>query len=85
MLIICGSGGRPDYYADPRDEIFRWSGDDWVEVGKMRVARYHHAVSIIQLDEDLCVSSWANRYVAIHWLLVTIVRILWKICGNSSY
>ena len=79
MLIICDSGGRPDYYADPRDEIFRWSGEYWVEVGRMKMARYHHAVSIIQIDEDLCVSSGANSYVAYHWLLVIIVIIVWQI------
>ena len=31
MLIICDSGGRPDYYADPRDET------SWAELCQFQV------------------------------------------------
>ena len=34
------------------DEIFQWTGDDWEEVGKMKMARGYHAVSTIRLDDD---------------------------------
>ena len=41
------------------DEIFQWTGQDWEEVGKMKKARYYHAVSTIRLDEikDYCTSE----------------------------
>ena len=44
------SGGKEGY--NYRDEIFQWTGDDWEEVGKMKMARYSHAVSTIRLDDD---------------------------------
>jgi hypothetical protein len=39
-----------------RDEILKWTGQDWEEVGKMKEARRFHEVSIIRLDEieDYC-------------------------------
>ena len=39
-----------------RDEILKWTGQDWEEVGKMKKARYYHAVSTIRLGEikDFC-------------------------------
>ena len=45
------SGGKDDggIY---RDEIFQWTGDDWEEVGKMKMARHDHAVSTIRMDDD---------------------------------
>lgn len=47
--VLYMTGGYSD---GPRDEIFRWTGDDWEEVGKMKVARNDHAVSTIRLDND---------------------------------
>ena len=45
------SGGHDsDYHY--RDEIFQWTGDDWEEVGKMKMARAFHAVSTIRMDDD---------------------------------
>ena len=43
------SGGYDGGY---HDEIFQWTGDDWEEVGKMKMARGYHAVSTIRLDDD---------------------------------
>ena len=43
------SGGYDGY---GHDEIFQWTGDDWEEVGKMKMARSYHAVSTIRLDDD---------------------------------
>ena len=42
--------------AKDRDEIYKWTGQDWEEVGKMKKARRFHAVSTIRLDEmkDYC-------------------------------
>jgi len=39
-----------------RDEIYKWTGQEWEEVGKMKKARAWHAVSTIRLDEikDYC-------------------------------
>jgi len=39
-----------------RAEIFKWTGHQWVEVGKMKKARAYHAVSTIRLDKikDFC-------------------------------
>jgi len=39
-----------------RDEIYKWTGQEWEEVGKMKKARYYHAVSTITLNEikDFC-------------------------------
>jgi len=77
--VLYITGGRPDNYADPRNEIFTWTGEDWVEVGKMKMPRHHHAVSIIEMDEEFCVSSGGNSFVAIHWLFVILVINMWQI------
>jgi len=50
------TGGR--YPDDPntngyRDEVYKWKGEDWVEVGKLKTTRYAHAVSIVMLDEEV--------------------------------
>jgi len=39
-----------------RDEIYKWTGQQWVEVGKMKKGRAEHAVSTIRLDDikDFC-------------------------------
>ena len=40
-----------------RDEIFKWTGETWEEVAKMKNARWSHAVSTIQLNDpamDFC-------------------------------
>ena len=42
-------GSDDDNY---HDEIFQWTGDDWEEVGKMKMARAGQAVSTIRLDDD---------------------------------
>ena len=44
------SGGDDGY--NFHDEILQWTGDDWVEVGKMKMARSDHAVSTITMDDD---------------------------------
>ena len=54
------SGGyaidEEDEYGSSRDEIFKWTGQEWLEVGKMKTARSDHAVSTIKLSEikDFC-------------------------------
>jgi hypothetical protein len=50
MYCIVG-GYAADYNA--RDEIIEWRdvGQEWVEIGKMKMARYNHAVTTIQLDD----------------------------------
>ena len=40
--------GHGQYY----DDIYKWTGADWEEVGKMKMARAWHAVSTIRLDDD---------------------------------
>ena len=45
------SGGY-DSNSDNRDEILQWTGDDWEEVGKMKMARSYHAVSTIRMNDD---------------------------------
>ena len=39
-----------------RDNIYKWTGQEWLEVGKMKKARSYHAVSTIRLNEikDFC-------------------------------
>jgi len=40
-----------------RDEIYQWTGHEWIEVGKMKKGRYYHAVSTIKMDKrimDFC-------------------------------
>ena len=36
---ICYSGGWYDGYHISKDEIYQWTGDDWEEVGKVKMAR----------------------------------------------
>ena len=58
--MVGGIGGNIQYsggYSDvgssgSRDEILKWTGDDWLEVGKMQRARSYHAVSTIRMDDD---------------------------------
>ena len=52
-LTLFITGGRDDDDND-RDEVLAWLDEEqqWVEVGKMKVARYHHAVTTIMLDDD---------------------------------
>ena len=35
-----------------RDEVYSWTGESWVEVGKMKMSRYYHAVSSIGMDDS---------------------------------
>ena len=46
------TGGFDDYNA--RDEVLAWLDEEqqWVEEGKMKRAKYHHAVTTIMLDDD---------------------------------
>ena len=55
-------GGR---YGNFSDDIYQWTGADWEEVGKMKMARSYHAVSTIRLDDD------AIQYCA--WLVTILV------------
>jgi len=50
---LYATGGRDDDDND-RDEVLAWLDEEqqWVEEGKMKVARYHHAVTTIMLDDD---------------------------------
>ena len=56
--MVGGIGGNIQYSGgydsnmDYRDEILQWTGDDWEEVGKMKMARGYHAGSTIRLDDD---------------------------------
>ena len=54
--MVGGIGGNIQYSGGydgaDHDEIFQWTGDDWEEVGKMKIARSYHAVSTIRLDND---------------------------------
>merc|ERR1719481_623990 len=36
-----------------RDEVYQWTGEDWVEVAKMKKARYSHAASTIVMNENI--------------------------------
>jgi len=36
-----------------RDEVLQWTGEDWVEVAKMKKARYSHAASTIVMNENI--------------------------------
>ena len=56
--MVGGIGGNIQYSGGSArggnnyDEIFQWTGDDWEEVGKMKMARRFHTVSTIRLDDD---------------------------------
>ena len=47
----CITGGEDGTY---RDEIIAWLDEEqkWEETGKMKMARYYHAVTTIQLDDQ---------------------------------
>ena len=51
MFITGGKDGDGGNY---RDEVLVWLDEEqqWVEEGKMKVARAYHAVTTIQLDDD---------------------------------
>ena len=49
---ILASGGQDDSYRY-RDEVLQWTGEDWVEVAKMKKARYSHAASTIVMNENI--------------------------------
>jgi len=50
---LYATGGKDGDY-QTRDEVLAWLDEEqqWVEEGKMKVARYHHAVTTIMLDDD---------------------------------
>ena len=55
--MVGGIGGNIQYsgghdYDGYHDEIFQWTGDDWEEVGKMKMVRGFHAVSTISMNDD---------------------------------
>ena len=54
--MVGGIGGNIQYSGGEamgiEGGIFQWTGDDWEEVGKMKMARGYHAVSTIRLDDD---------------------------------
>ena len=47
--VLQSGGYSVDDYS--RDVIYKWTGQDWEQVGKMKKARAEHAVSTIRLDE----------------------------------
>ena len=49
---ILASGGEDDS-DNKRDEVLQWTGEDWVEVAKMKKARSSHAVSTIVMTENI--------------------------------
>ena len=48
---ILASGGLDG--VNDRDEVYQWTGEDWVEVAKMKKARYWHAASTIVMNENI--------------------------------
>ena len=55
--MVGGIGGNIQYSGGydgdgNTDEIYQWTGEDWEEVGKMKMARSSHAVSTIRMDDD---------------------------------
>ena len=55
MLHSGGYAGQ-DEEDKRRAEIYKWTGQEWLEVGKMKATRRSHAVSTIKLGEikDFC-------------------------------
>jgi len=49
--VLYMTGGEDGDHTN-RDEILAWSGEDWVEVGKMRMARRAHGISTIRMDDE---------------------------------
>ena len=51
LIVFCFAGGTDGPY---RDEIMAWLDDEqeWVETGKMKIARRFHAVTTIQMDDE---------------------------------
>jgi len=50
VLYITGGFG---FSSNTRNEVYSWTDDEWLEVGKMKEARNYHAVSTIQMDNEL--------------------------------
>ena len=50
---ILASGGYDGDGDNDRDEVLQWTGEDWVEVAKMKKARYSHAASTIVMNENI--------------------------------
>ena len=44
--------GGCDGYGSHREDILGWEGEDWVEAGRMKMARSSHGVSTIQRDDQ---------------------------------
>ena len=36
-----------------RDEVYSWTEEGWVEVGKIKKGREYHAVSTILMDDEI--------------------------------
>ena len=56
IIHIFDTGGydRDDYDIPHRDEIYTWLDEDqeWMEVGKLKIARSDHAVTTIKMDDQ---------------------------------
>ena len=50
ISCTCITGGEDSTY---RNEIIAWRDEEqkWEETGKMKVARYYHAVTTIKMDD----------------------------------
>merc|ERR1712013_734083 len=55
--VLYMTGGYNGLSSDPEeswiDEVYKWTRNDWVEVGKMKKTRSNHAVSTIMLEEEV--------------------------------
>ena len=50
---ILVSGGYDGDNERDRDEVLQWTGEDWVEVAKMKKARNRHAASTIVMNKNI--------------------------------
>ena len=52
LIILCFAGGYDG--SNTRHEILGWLDDEqeWEETGKMKMARFYHAVSTIQMNDQ---------------------------------
>jgi len=48
--VLYMTGG---YHGYGYNQVLQWTGDRWVEVGKMKKGRGYHAVSIIVMEEEI--------------------------------
>ena len=52
-IILFDEGGK-DGNLEYRREILKWRADEkeWMEVGKMKVSRWYHAISTINMENE---------------------------------